>query len=115
GWLAAVLGATAPLFWFYGSVGLNYGPAGALAAVVALGCVRLCLGHSPGPSVLLAGAALGALGGFRPTDEAFLLPAYVWPLWRAGAGVRAPGADNFQFSIFNFQLAIECPAWLLRS
>lgn len=87
GWLAAVTGATAPLFWFYGSVALNYGPAGALSALVALGCVRACH-QSREPEyvargVLLAGVSLGLLGGFRPTDVVFLAPAYGWALWCA--------------------------------
>src|SRR3712207_8845788 len=55
---AASLAASAPLFWFYGSVGLNYGPAGTLSALVALGCLRLCRRQSPGAAGLLAGAAL---------------------------------------------------------
>lgn len=91
GWLAAVSGASAPLFWFYGSLDLNYGPAGALSALTALACVRLCLGRSPLASALLAGAALGALGGFRPTDQAFLTPAYLWALSRAARGAGAAG------------------------
>lgn len=78
-WLGAVLGATAPLFWFYGSVGLNYGPAGTLSAAVALGCVLACRSGSAG-GVLLASAGLGLLGGFRPTDGVFLAPAYLWVL-----------------------------------
>jgi hypothetical protein len=80
GWIAAAAGASAPLFWFYGSVGLNYGPAGTLSGLVALGCVRLCLGADPLRSGLLAGSALGMLGGFRPTDVVFLGPAYLWAL-----------------------------------
>jgi len=95
GWLAAVTGATAPLFWFYGTVALNYGPAGALSALVALGCVRAC-DQSREPEhvargVLLAGVSLGLLGGFRPTDLVFLAPAYGWTLWcahRTGLSAR---------------------------
>lgn len=76
GWIAAVTAATAPLFWFYGSVALNYAPAGCLAALTALGCLRLWRGGQPAlPAALLAGGALGLLGGFRPTDSAFLAPA----------------------------------------
>jgi len=94
GWLAAAFGASAPLFWFYGSVGLNYGPAGALSALTVLGCVRLCLGRAPLPAALLAGGALGVLGGFRPTDQLFLAPAYLWALagaFRQPRGNRAAG------------------------
>ena len=80
GWVAAVLGATSPLFWFYGSVGLNYGPAGTLSALVALGCVRACRTHTAAQGLLIAGAALGVLGGFRPTDVVFLAPAYLGAL-----------------------------------
>lgn len=92
GWLAAVLGATSPLFWFYGSVGLNYGPTGTLSALVALGCVQACRAQSAARGLLLAGAALGVLGGFRPTDVVFLAPAYLWALgcaWRTGVGGRS--------------------------
>jgi hypothetical protein len=85
GLLAAGVGASAPLFWFFGSVGLNYGPAGAVSVFVALGCVRLWRGQDVLPSALLAGAALGLLGGFRPTDVAFLGPAFLASLAR---GVR---------------------------
>ena len=73
-WFAAAIGASAPLFWFYGSLGLNYAPAGALAALVALGCFQLCRGERTLSSALLAGIAFGLLGGFRPTDTAFLAP-----------------------------------------
>lgn len=91
GWLAAALGAFAPLFWFYGSIGLNYGPSGTLSALVALGCVRMCLGISPLSSALLAGGVLGVLGGFRPTDVVFLAPAYLWSLGCAFCGCRVRG------------------------
>jgi len=89
GWLAAAIGASAPLFWFYGSVGLNYGPAGTLAALLALGCVRLCRGSSLRSAAVLAGAAFGALGGFRPFDAAFLAPAFLWALATAFRRDRA--------------------------
>ena len=90
GWLAAAIGATAPLFWFYGSVDLNYGPAGALSALFALGCVlALKRASSPHGPCLLAGISLGLLGGFRPTDVVFLFPAYLWTL--ACAYRRQPG------------------------
>jgi hypothetical protein len=91
GWVAAVLGATSPLFWFYGSVGLNYGPTGTLSALVALGCVQACRARTAARGVLLAGAALGVLGGFRPTDVVFLAPGYLWALgcaWRTGVRGR---------------------------
>lgn len=83
-WLAAALGATAPLFWFYGAVGLNYGPAGVLSAVVAWGCVLACRASSA-RGIVLAATALGVLGGFRPTDAVFLMPAYLWAsgVWAA--------------------------------
>jgi hypothetical protein len=87
GWIAAVLGATSPLLWFYGSVGLNYGPSGTLSALVALGCVRACRPRSAARGLLVTGVALGVLGGFRPTDVAFLAPACLWALacaWRSG-------------------------------
>ncbi len=83
GWFAAVIGATAPIFWFFGSVGLNYGPSGTLAVCFALACVRAGRGRRPAVSVLLAGALLALLGGFRPTDQVFLFPAYAWTLARA--------------------------------
>jgi len=92
GWIAAVLGATSPLLWFYGSVGLNYGPSGTLSALVALGCVRACRAHTAGRGLLLTGAALGVLGGFRPTDVVFLAPACLWALgcaWRFGVRGRS--------------------------
>lgn len=92
GWLAAFLGATSPLFWFYGSVGLNYGPSGTLSALVALGCVLACRPDTAARGLLLGSIALGILGGFRPTDVLFLAPAYLWALgcaWRFGAQGRS--------------------------
>ncbi|MCC2671792.1 MAG: hypothetical protein K0Q72_4263, partial [Armatimonadetes bacterium] len=53
------------------------------ALYFAIGCV-VALKRSP-PAVLLAGACLGLLGGFRPTDVVFLTPAFLWTLgcvWR---------------------------------
>ncbi len=88
GGLAALTAATAPLFWFYGSVGLNYGPTGALTAGIALACL-LYLKEGRSGNAVLAGATLGLVGGFRPTDVAFLVPAYLWALW-AGSGVGEP-------------------------
>ncbi|MGV3722870.1 MAG: hypothetical protein ACO1SX_18380, partial [Actinomycetota bacterium] len=104
GWLAAAMGVSAPLFWFYGSVALNYGPAGTLCALAALGCVAACrgangkgkadsgVGRRVAYGVLLASVSLGVLGGFRPTDVVFLAPAYAWSLIcarRAGGPIRA--------------------------
>ncbi len=80
-WLGACLGLTAPLFWFYGSIGLNYGPGGAVCALVALGCLWMWRGSRPAVGALLAGSALGLLGGFRPSDLLFLSPAYLASLW----------------------------------
>lgn len=91
GWIAAVLGATSPLLWFYGSVGLNYGPSGTLSALVALGCMQACRPRPASKGLWLGGAALGLLGGFRPTDVVFLMPAYLWALgcaWRGGVRGR---------------------------
>lgn len=95
GWVAAATAASAPLFWFYGSVGLNYGPAGVLSAWLALGCVRLVRGREPVRSAWQAGVALGLLGGFRPTDAAFLAPAFGAALTAAArrrSGERLPAS-----------------------
>lgn len=97
GWLAAVTAATAPLFWFYGSVGLNYGPTGVLTAGAALACL-LYMGEGKPGSALLAGATLGVLGGFRPTDVVFLTPAYAWALW-IGSGQGQTGTPGARLRV----------------
>lgn len=90
GWLAVAITGTAPLFWFFGSVGLNYGPNGALTTLAALLFLRTARRSDRWQSPLAAGVVLGLIGGFRPTDVAFLLPAYLWSLYR----FWAPTADR---------------------
>jgi hypothetical protein len=81
GWWAAVLGAVSPLFWFYGSVGLNYVTDGLFAALTGYYSLRLWRGDTTLRTAALAGLSLGATGGFRPTTIVFLLP-----IWLLGVG-----------------------------
>lgn len=94
GWLAAVIGATAPIFWFFGSLGLNYGPSGTLSALFILLCWRAVRDPSRRAELVLAGGVLAILGGFRPTDQIFLAPAYLWTLHHAWWSRRAAGENE---------------------
>jgi 4-amino-4-deoxy-L-arabinose transferase-like glycosyltransferase len=101
GWWAAALGATSPLFWFYGSVGLNYSSDGLFATLTGLYSLRLWRGDARSSTAAIAGACLGAAGGFRPTSVVFLLPVWVLGLARlARGGPRGhPGAAALSAAI----------------
>ncbi len=82
GWWAAALGTTAPLFWFYGSLGLNYAADALLAALIGLASLGLWRGESTWRAAVAAGVWFGLAGGVRPTTLGLLSPLWVAALIR---------------------------------
>ncbi|GAC1334732.1 MAG: hypothetical protein NVSMB17_16780 [Candidatus Dormibacteria bacterium] len=80
GWVAALLFATSPLTWIYGSVALNYSVEPVFVIAVTWACLRACSGDR---RALVAAAVMTAIAGaIRPTDELFLLAPMGWAGWR---------------------------------
>ncbi|HEU4752806.1 MAG TPA: hypothetical protein VFU47_06830, partial [Armatimonadota bacterium] len=75
--------------------------------------LRLARGRQPLVDGLLAGAALGITGGFRPTDAVFLAPAYLWALY---CGARGAGKRGLALPVAAGSLlaaAVTTLGWLL--
>lgn len=74
---AALMAAFAPIFCFYGAVGLPYAVEGVVASLVALAAWRLARGDHSWGTALGLGLAYGLAIGFRPTVLPFLLPIWL--------------------------------------
>jgi hypothetical protein len=72
---AATLLAVSPLFWFYGSVGLTYAGEAFGASLVAAFAYGALRGHPR--SLYACAAALGLVGGIRPSVLVLLFPLCV--------------------------------------
>jgi hypothetical protein len=102
GWVAALLLASSPLFWFYGEIGLPHALDMAMVLLSAwlLWQVRKGDRRVVWPAVI----TLGIAGGIRPQTLVFLLPLALYAMARIGvarlAGAAAVGA-------------VVCLAWFL--
>ncbi|MBI3909444.1 MAG: glycosyltransferase family 39 protein [Armatimonadetes bacterium] len=104
---AALTVAVAPLFWFYGSVGLPYSVEGLLAPLVALYAWRLWRGSHTCADALGLAASCGLAGGFRPTALPFLFP--IWALGIATLARRHPARAAASLGL----LAALTVGWLI--
>jgi Dolichyl-phosphate-mannose-protein mannosyltransferase len=81
GFLAAVLLATQPIFWAYGTMATPWTLLALLAILIALVCARLRCGQ---PGMLIPSAlVMGVASGFRLDATVFLAPLWLWAVARA--------------------------------
>src|SRR5207244_9097959 len=79
--LAAILLLTQPVFWGHGSMATAWTTLACLATAIGLCCLLLVRG---GRRLVLPSAVLmGLSSGFRLDATVFLLPLWLWALWRA--------------------------------
>ena len=76
---AALIYATNPISWFYGCVAEIYAVEGFFSALIMY---LLLSSNRSRLNIVYAGIAMGLAGGFRPTTEVFLLPFYLFHLFR---------------------------------
>ena len=103
GLAAAILLATSPLAWYYGSVGLSYAPESALATLVAL-LVWRARAQRQERAALWSAVALSTAGGVRQSTLLLLLPLWLYGLMghRRSVVLRA-----------SLLLCVGCLAWFL--
>lgn len=80
-WVAALVFATQPAFWFYGAAGNSWTALAALSAIAGLSCLRV-LDRRP-YAVVISACVLGLASGFRLDVTVFMAPVWLWCLWRA--------------------------------
>lgn len=81
-WLSVVLLVTGPLFWFHGQVALNYVCDAFFAAWAGLYLYRAAGAPQNRRALYSASLILTIGGGFRPTLLLFMLPVWLWVIWR---------------------------------
>jgi len=81
-WLSTILLVTAPLFWFYGQVALNYACDAFFAAWAGIYLYRAATDTRNYKALLWASLILAIGGGFRPTLVIFMAPLWLWAIWR---------------------------------
>lgn len=100
GALAGLVLMASPGLWGYSEVAYPYTSLAAASALVALACWRMLRGA---PRLAAAsGVLMGVVGGIRWDALVFLLPLWLWGLWRAPAWARTLAAGG---------LALACLAW----
>lgn len=80
-WLSIFLLASAPLFWFHGQVALNYTSDVFFSALFAR-YIYVAVTQRKSQALLMATIILAIGGGFRPTLILFMLPLWLWGIWR---------------------------------
>ncbi|MFA5967589.1 MAG: glycosyltransferase family 39 protein [Patescibacteria group bacterium] len=81
-WLSTIMLITGPLFWFYGQVALNYACDAFFSAWAGIYLYRAATDTKNYKALLWASLILAIGGGFRPTLIIFMVPLWLWTIWR---------------------------------
>ena len=82
GIVAALLGMTSPLAWFYSCVALTYIVDGFLVSTVVLCCWRAMQRGGSWTDTVVIGVLLAITGGVRQQTVPALVPLVLWIFWR---------------------------------
>jgi len=80
GLAAAFMLLSSPLFWIHGEVALSYMVEAALVCLIAWLCFRHLVGQDE--RLWLSALVLGIAGGFRQNTMIFLVPLWLYAIWR---------------------------------
>jgi len=80
GLAVALMLLSSPLFWIHGEVALSYMVEAALVCLIAWLCFRHLVGQDK--RLWLSALVLGIAGGFRQNTMVFLIPLWLFAIWR---------------------------------